>query len=109
MEVVILHTEDCPNWVEAGGRLRDALRQLGLLNQATVSSTLLATPEDAALVPFAGSPTIVVDGIDLFPPPETTSDLACRVYFSGGRLAGLPTTEDITTALQLRSPDGNEG
>ena len=48
---------------------------------------------------FAGSPTIVVDGQDLFPSEGQTNDLACRIYFTPQGLAGLPTLAQLTEAL----------
>ena len=51
---------------------------------------------------FAGSPTILVDGHDLFPSEGATADLACRVYVSEGRLAGLPSVGEIVAALRQR-------
>jgi hypothetical protein len=53
MKVDVVHTEDCPNWEEAGRRLRTAL-----------------------------------------------TDLACRVYYTDGRISGLPSVEQLVQALQ---------
>ena len=76
MEVSVLHIDDCPNWVETGSRLRTALDGLGA-SEIPVDFTVLRTHEEAGAVPFAGSPTIVVDGTDLFPSDGQTTDLAC--------------------------------
>lgn len=40
---------------------------------------LIRTPQEAATTGFAGSPTITVDGRDLFPGGARTESLACRV------------------------------
>jgi len=101
MDVAVLHIDDCPNWVEASSRLATALRNVGMPD-TEVSFVMLRTFEDASRVPFAGSPTIVVDGDDLFPSSGRTTDLACRVYFSEGHVAGLPSLEDIEIALRQR-------
>ncbi len=101
MDVSVLHIDDCPNWAEASSRLATALRNVGIPD-TEVRFVVLRTPEDASRVPFAGSPTIVVDGDDLFPSSGRTTDLACRVYFSEGHVAGLPSLEDIETALRQR-------
>ncbi len=101
MEVSVLHIDDCPNWVETGSRLRTALDGLGA-SEIPVDFTVLRTHEEAGAVPFAGSPTIVVDGTDLFPSDGQTTDLACRVYQTGGRLAGMPSVDDIAKALRHR-------
>jgi len=101
MDVSVLHIDDCPNWAEASSRLTTALRNVGIPD-TEVRFVVLRTREDASRVPFAGSPTIVVDGDDLFPSSGRTTDLACRVYFSEGHVAGLPSLEDIETALRQR-------
>lgn len=101
MDVSILHIDDCPNWVETGSRLRTALDDLGA-SETPIDFTVLRTHEEAGQVPFAGSPTIVVNGTDLFPSNGQTTDLACRVYQTGGHLAGLPSTNDIAEALRKR-------
>ena len=98
MNVEVLHIEDCPNWVEAGSRLREALNATGLA-ETTITYRLLSTPQEAAQVPFAGSPTITIDGEDLFPTGGLTTDLACRVYPTPTGLAGLPTTDQILDAI----------
>lgn len=110
MEISVLHIDDCPNWVETGSRLRTALDDLGT-SGTLVNFTLLRTHEEAAEVPFAGSPTILVDGSDLFPSNGQTTDLACRVYQTGGHLAGIPSLDDIEDALRqrLNSSDPNSG
>lgn len=99
MRVEILRIEDCPNWEAAGTRVQAALTALGIV--ASIKYRQLQTPEDAAAVPFAGSPTILVNGSDLFPANGTITELACRVYPTPTGLAGLPTEDQITAALQV--------
>lgn len=99
MRVEVLHIDECPNWAEAGTRLRNALDSAGL-PEVDVEYRLLATSTDAAQVPFAGSPTILIDGEDAFPGGERTVDLACRVYHTGTHFAGLPSMDQIRAAIQ---------
>jgi hypothetical protein len=101
MNIEVLHIEDCPSWVEAGNRLREALDATGF-GETTITYRLLSTSEDAARVAFAGSPTITIDGQDLFPSGSPTTDLACRVYLTSTGLAGLPTTEQLIEAIGAR-------
>lgn len=98
MRIELLHIADCPNWAETGRRLRLALAATGH-DEVPIDYRLLETPEEAAAVPFAGSPTITVDGTDLFPVAARIDDLACRVYSTPAGLAGLPTVEQLTDAL----------
>ena len=101
MRIEILHIDDCPNWQEAGVRLRAALTKAGLVEFA-IDYRRVGEGENLRGAPFAGSPTILVDGRDLFPAEGATSDLACRVYISDGRMTGLPTVDDIVAALGAR-------
>jgi hypothetical protein len=98
MELEVLHIEDCPNWQEAGARAARALAKRGH-SDIPVTYRLLRTPDDAALTAFAGSPTLVLDGADLFPSDDRTADLACRVYVTPQGLAGLPTEDQIVDAI----------
>lgn len=100
MHVEVLHIRQCPSWVEAGTRLEDALESAGL--PRTVEYRVIETPQDAAAVPFSGSPTILLDGVDAFPGADRTTDLACRVYRTESGLAGLPSTEQIAAAIAQR-------
>lgn len=99
MKVEVLHIDECPNWEEAGGRLRNALTVTGH-GDVEIGFLLLRTSEDAVRVPFAGSPTITVDGEDLFPSGGRTTDLACRIYYTPTGLAGLPTIEQLVQAIE---------
>ncbi len=101
MKVEILHIDGCPNSQEAGRRLRTALDALGL-HDVGIGYRLLNSSEDAAAVPFAGSPTILLDNADAFPSDGRTTDLACRIYATDQGLAGLPTVDQLIRAVQDR-------
>lgn len=99
MRVEILHINECPNWAEAGKRVEAALVELDSA-EVQVKYRLLASNAEAAEVPFAGSPTILVDGVDAFPTDGRTSDLACRVYRTDSGLAGSPTVAQLVEAIR---------
>ncbi len=99
VNIEVLHIHDCPSWVEAGSRLREALDATGFGN-TEISYRVLTTADEAGQVPFAGSPTILVDGDDLFSGGAQTSDLACRVYPTALGLAGIPSTAQLIDALR---------
>ena len=101
MEVEILHIDACPNRREAGRLVAAALAELDA-GHVPVRFTLISTPEEAAAVPFAGSPTILVDGVDAFPSDAATGALACRIYRTDGRLSGTPSLRAIREALAAR-------
>jgi hypothetical protein len=50
---------------------------------------------------FAGSATILVDGVDLFPTDGRTSDLPCPIYLTPNGMAGAPTQHQIEAALAV--------
>ncbi|TFC10371.1 thioredoxin family protein [Cryobacterium algoritolerans] len=102
MRAEILYIADCPNSAAAGVVLRDALDETGHSN-VVIEFRLLTSSEQAAEVPFAGSPTILLDGVDAFPPSARVTDLACRVYRSGQGPAGVPSAVDLADVIRERS------
>ncbi|MET0714332.1 MAG: thioredoxin family protein [Mycetocola sp.] len=101
MKVELLHIDECPNWEAAAARLGEALNATGH-SDANIVLRLLHTSEEAAEVPFAGSPTLTLDDEDLVPSEGRTTDLACRVYLTPNGLAGSPTTAQLVKAIQAR-------
>lgn len=102
MEIRVLHIDDCPNWEVTGSRVRRALESVGL-RDVPVEVLLIRTADDAVRLGFAGSPTILVDGHDLFPSEGRTADLACRVYLTDAGFAGAPTVAQLEQALKERA------
>lgn len=98
MKIEILHIDDCPTWQEAGLRVEAALGVLHI--HAPIEYRLLRTADDAVHTQFTGSPTILVNGDDLFPVMTKSTDLACRIYPTPDGLRGLPTTEQLVDALR---------
>jgi|SRR4051794_10067138 len=102
MKVEILHIDECANWREAGRRVRAVLDGMGRVD-VDVTYLLLRDSAEASAVPFAGSPTILLDGHDAFPPDERTSELACRIYFTGTRFEPLPSREQLEAVFRQRA------
>ena len=98
MKVELLHILDCPNTDIAETNARAALDALGL-GGVPVELVTIRTEAEAAHTQFGGSPTILLDGVDLFPTTPARS-LACRVYATGSGYAGAPTQEQIEAALR---------
>ncbi|WP_447948831.1 hypothetical protein [Microbacterium aurum] len=98
MKVELLHIVDCPNTDIAETNARAALDALGL-GGVPVELVTIRTEAEAAHTQFGGSPTILLDGVDLFPTTPARS-LACRVYATGSGYAGAPTQEQIEAALR---------
>jgi hypothetical protein len=98
MQVSVLYFADCPNWRDAGQRLRRALDQIGRPD-TEIGFVEVHTEAEAAALGFAGSPTFTLDGVDLFGPAPTSGGLTCRVYATPGGLAGVPEVADLVAAL----------
>lgn len=99
MRIELLHIDECPNIAKAQERLESALTALGH-SDIPVITRLLASASDVAGTGFAGSPTITVNGSDIFPNGAPANDLACRIYATPSGLAGLPTINQIAEALK---------
>lgn len=101
MQAEILHIVDCAGGREAARLLRAALDATGHQTVA-ITHTLIDSPAAAAEVWFAGSPTILIDGTDLFPSAGRIEQLACRVYSTPGGLLGWPTGDQLREAIAAR-------
>ena len=96
MRVEVLYFDGCPTYLEAEKTLRDVLYQ----EDAEVELVAVNTDQEARKLRFAGSPTIRVDGEDLFPVPERGEyALGCRTYATPEGLKGSPTVKMLKEAL----------
>jgi hypothetical protein len=69
--------------------------------EAEVALVAVHSNEEAERLRFPGSPTIRVDGRDLFPVPDRDMwGLGCRTYATPEGLKGYPTAEMIWDALR---------
>ncbi|GAA4466460.1 hypothetical protein [Phytohabitans houttuyneae] len=102
MQVSVLYFADCPNWADAGRRMRMALDTIGR-DDVTVHFHAVETAEEAAEVGFGGSPTFMVDDVDLFGPPASTGSLTCRIYPTENGLSGVPTLAALVARLTERT------
>jgi glutaredoxin len=99
MKLELLHIDQCPNSASAHKLLEEALTAL---DQADIEihMRLLKSVSDIEGTGFAGSPTITVNGADIFPEGAPSTDLACRIYMTPNGFAGLPTMDQLTSALR---------
>ncbi|HEX2865654.1 MAG TPA: DUF2703 domain-containing protein [Ignavibacteriales bacterium] len=93
LKVEIQLFEACPNADKMKARVLEAIQFLDF--DVDYAETYVETPEMAEKVKFRGSPTVLVNGIDLenLPEPEK-ANLACRYYANG-----LPSVEEISGFL----------
>lgn len=101
MKVDLLYFDGCPSWQEA---LENAMAALG--EGQVIELLRIETPEQAQAKRFAGSPTIRVDGLDLFPTGDEEYALACRVYRTAEGLSGAPSVEMIRAMILSGTPNG---
>lgn len=96
MDIALLYFEDCPNWKVADERLTVlAAERPGV----TVTRRLVNTPAEAEHLGFLGSPSIQVDGVDLFIQPGSAVGLSCRRYPTPNGYEGAPTLDQLRSVL----------
>jgi hypothetical protein len=110
----LLWWEGCPSTDRALAELRAALAELGL-ERIKVATREIRTDGDAAQARFAGSPTILIDGVDFTAATgaaeagEETVGLSCRVYRRrDGRISPTPDPDDLREALRRAVRGGQQ-
>jgi hypothetical protein len=103
MTVELLWWDGCPSHPETLADLERILREEGIA--AEVKRVEIESDEQARREHFPGSPTIRVDGDDIFPPGEGEPySLTCRVYRRrDGRISPTPDPEELRAALRRRA------
>ena len=96
MDITLLYFDGCPNWQVADQRL--AAIAAGRAD-VMVTRHRVETLEEAERVGFHGSPSILVDGVDLFAEPGAGVGLSCRLYRTPEGLSGAPTVDQLRAAL----------
>lgn len=96
VEVTVLYVERCPHVALAAERVATALDRLGI--DAPVLEQLVESEERATALGFGGSPTVLVEGVDLFPAP--TAGLSCRLYATEDGAEGAPSVGQLVEALR---------
>ncbi len=99
MRVGFLFYEDCPSHELALERLRGVLAEEGI--RTDVEVVKVESEEQAQELRFVGSPTILVNGQDIDPPPpDSHYALTCRAYhLEDGRISPLPSRDMIWRAI----------
>ena len=107
MRIELLVVPGCANEATAASRLRRALDEAGLADTG-FTTRVIATLEQAEQAGFTGSPTILIDGRDLFAQPTARPAVACRIYRTARGADGAPDLEQLGQALrdaQTRQPN----
>jgi hypothetical protein len=98
--VELLYWDGCPSHDEALAELREVLAELGR-GDVAVDVRRIDTDDEASHERFVGSPTIRVNGADVFPPGDDEPvGLTCRVYrLADGRYSPTPDRGALRDAL----------
>src|SRR5712692_948027 len=96
-EITLVYDADCPNLPAARVALREALKREGL-EPKWVEYDRAAPGTPAPLLRF-GSPTILVDGVDVAGEAGRAAAASCRVYPTERGLRGVPPVEAIAGAI----------
>jgi hypothetical protein len=103
LRIELLWWEGCPSTDRALAELRAALAQLDLPDDVQLRE--IRTDDEAVAEAFTGSPTILIDGVELMTvlgrgAGDEPAGLNCRVYQRrDGRVSPTPDPEDLRDAL----------
>jgi hypothetical protein len=97
VNVTLLYFDDCPNWLVADEHLRELASEFP---EMVIERRIVDTVEDAESFLFRGSPSIIVDGVDLFAEPDDPVGLSCRMYQTPDGPAGSPTLQQLRSVLR---------
>jgi hypothetical protein len=104
MKVELLWWDGCPSYPETLADLERALASAGL--DRRVEMVEIESDEQARRERFPGSPTIRIDGEDIFPAESEPHSLTCRVYrLRDGRPSPTPDPEDLLEAIRRIDAD----
>ena len=89
MKIDLLYFDDCPSWKSGLENLKSAMAREGL--QANINLVQVTNDDQATRLRFLGSPSFVVNGVDLWEETRDAYHLSCRVYMTPEGVKGAPT------------------
>ena len=99
MRVAIQYWEECPSHGEALARVRKVLEDENI--HVKIELVRVESEEQAQRLHFVGSPTILVNDVDIDPPTTSHYGLTCRAYrLEDGRISPLPSEQMISRSIQ---------
>lgn len=97
-QIELLYFEDCPNWQRGLEQFQKALDELKITEE--IHLVKVENEEEAQRRKFAGSPSFLINGQDLFPTDQENYFLGCRVYPTSRGFQGVPDFEALRSAVQ---------
>jgi hypothetical protein len=92
MKLEVLHVPDCPN-------LAPMLERIAQVTDLPVETRVIDSDDEAVRLGMAGSPTLLVDGVDPFAGAGDCG-LSCRLYRDqDGRIVSAPSVEQLRMAI----------
>lgn len=96
--IELLYFEDCPNWRKGLELFQKVLDDLGIGQE--IHLIRVETEEEAQSRKFAGSPSFLINGQDLFPNQQANYFLGCRVYPTEAGFRGVPEYDALRSAVR---------
>lgn len=91
----------CPNFKEALNNLKELIRE-GIISDSEVIISEIPDIASAEKYNFQGSPTILIDGIDIYTGKKPTGfNYSCRVYEFNGKRTGIIPKKYIEKKINL--------
>lgn len=105
MKIELLYFDECPSYQIGRALLEQTLAEERI--PAQIEMVQVGNDDDAQAKRFVGSPTLRVDGADLF--PEQTAEvyaMQCRIYRTPQGFNGVPTKTMLRSVLLKHLPIG---
>lgn len=99
MKIELLYFDGCPSWQTALDNLKSVLREEGITESVNVLEVV--NDEQAQQEKFLGSPSIRINGNDLWFEQRENYSLSCRVYATPEGIKGWPTLEMLRSKIKL--------
>lgn len=98
MKIELLYSSDCPSWQITLTYLNEIIETHHF--KVDLKLTKVETNKEAIIHQFTGSPTLRINGEDLFPVKQTEYRLGCRVYKTDFGFQGAPPKEMIEEKIK---------
>ena len=103
MKIDLFYFDGCPSWQTALENLNTALALEGL--DIAVNLIIINSDQEASEFKFLGSPSIQIDGKDMWPEQSSSFYMNCRVYKTPKGLRGWPTVDMFRLQLKTMPKD----
>jgi hypothetical protein len=97
MQIEFLYFDECRSWETGLQNLKSALQQEGVV--ADINLIKVHDDGEGMRFKFLGSPSFLVNGLDLWNETRETFALSCRLYPTPGGMKGWPTVKMLREKL----------